>query len=154
VKTTIVVIDQPEHQERLRRALETITDSPHTWDQSEFCGTPCCLFGHLIIQTGLRTRPGSSVVFAADGAPVGDAWTVAENLVGLGVTQLSPDQRRMLEAIQADDFEGEAPWGADLTISELWEYAGLLTGGAIAVPEGIADFTHPVYAKIHGPVPS
>jgi hypothetical protein len=150
----IVVINQPEHQERLRAALQHITDNPETWNQGEFCGTPCCLYGHIVAQAGLTLGRTPSVVYSPDGTPVGDVWTAAERLIGLTTAQLDASQLRMLLAIQADDFDGEALWGGDHTISELWEYASALTGGAIVAPEGIADFTHPVYEKIHGPVPS
>lgn len=154
----VPVIDNPEHVERLRDALQFITDNPDLWDQSRFAASICdsayCLYGHLIIRSGHHVQyvPGEGVsVVDAHGAFIGDVVVFGDQLLGLAPSQLTPEKYAWLTAI-AEEREGAELWDGDNTLKDLWEYAEALTAGAIQPPEGFSDYSHPVFQHLYGRV--
>lgn len=145
--TPLRVIHRPEHVQALRNALKHITDHPEQWNQGEFCGTACCLYGRVLLQAG-HVYTGWGSWQNDHRAAVTDVVVTAEQLIGLAASQLTPEQRHLLDGIEGE-YEGPL-WAAGHALSTLWEYASALTGGEIKVPEEIRDFTHPAYAFIHG----
>lgn len=140
------VIHQPEHVQALRNALTHITDNPEQWNQGEFCGTACCLYGRILLQAG-HTYTGWGSWQNDQRAALTDVVLTTELLIGLAASQLTAEQRLLMDGLE-DEYEGPL-WAASHTLSTLWEYASALTGGEIQVPESIRDFSHPAYRFIH-----
>lgn len=96
----------------LQQVLDHITDNPETWDQTDWCGTSCCVAGHVALAQGWqRTNVHSSRV-RRDGEERSVSQVARE---ALGLT---PDDAERL-------FDGGN------SLRELWAHADQLTGGAI-----------------------
>ncbi len=54
-------------RERLTEVKRRITANPDSYDQAEWCGTACCIAGHLCAVVGRRLGPDEAYIAASVG---------------------------------------------------------------------------------------
>lgn len=141
---------------RLRDVLEFVTAEPDRWDQASWyrvahdvlrgtaapgadwtCATSACLAGWVALRAGWEPRiyrrgdatwaDNETVRSATDPDAVEHVRDVATELLGL-----TPEQAVYL-------------FHADNNLRDLWEFAAVLTDGAVAVPTAVRDAVEPLH---------
>jgi hypothetical protein len=109
----------------LRRALDEITEKPETWDQGVWCGSACCLAGHVVALDGWE--------FIETNQLPGQFSRVTKD----GITKTVPTAAA--DVLRIHDDQAEELFDGVNDLDDLWTLAARFTGGAVQLPAELRD---------------